>query len=246
MKLIKIPFSGGGMGRGNGANEAPNKIVELLPKKSFQVEEIVVDEYNISQSHKNIEELISKIKEKAIILGGDHSISYPIIKAFSKNNKNFKLIIFDAHPDLVNNFIPPTHEDYLKVLIEQKIVQPKNILLIGVRNADEIEQKYIEKKKINTCSIENIPELIAIIQKFCTEDIYLSIDIDVIDPKEAPGTGYPEQNGITIKNLLIVLKKLKETSKLKMIDLVEVNPKQDINDKTSILGAKIVSELKDF
>ena len=57
--------------------------------------------------NKKIEEEISKLKEKAILVGGDHSITHPAIKGFSKNNKDFMLIVFDAHPDLIDDFKPP-------------------------------------------------------------------------------------------------------------------------------------------
>ena len=251
MKLIKIPFSGGGLGKGNGSNEAPNKIISFLDTTSFEIEEIPVEESNISLSHKNIENFISNLNQKAILLGGDHSITYPSVKGFSKNNKDFKLLIFDAHPDLVNNFVPPTHEDYLKVLIEKKIIPPQNILLVGIRNSDKIETEYICKKLIHCIYMSDIKsqDLNTITQQlisFCDQPTYLSIDIDVFDSDIAPGTGYAEPNGFKQKDLFNILQKIIQTKNIKLIDIVEVNPKKDIENKTSFLASKLIQTLQEF
>ena len=75
-------------------------------------------------------------------------------------------------------------------------------------------------------------------------DLYLSIDIDVLDPKFAPGTGYHEKNGLSDEELFNILKKLKTLKNIKRFDLVEVNPDKDKNGKTIKLAAKIINRLK--
>jgi formiminoglutamase len=260
MKIIKIPYSGGGLNHGNGANQAPNLIEKHLENffanengfiPQFTFEEIDVDEYNVEKTHKNILKHMSEVKEKAIILGGDHSITYSCVKGFSKNNSKFKLIVFDAHPDLMDEVILPTQEDYLKSLIEQKIVNSENILIVGIRNWDESEINYLKEKNIKYILAKDIFEkgikvISKLINDFCDQDTYLSLDIDVVDPVEAIGTGYIEHGGLSSRELLFLLDNLKKTGNLKMIDLVEINPKKDVKDITSILGAKIVIELSDF
>lgn len=260
MKLIKIPFSGGGLGHGNGANKAPDIILSHLENffanengiiPEFEIEEIQVDENNISLSHQSIENYLSKINEKAILIGGDHSITYPSVKAFSKNNEDFRLIIFDAHPDLMDNFIPPTQEDYLKTLIENNYVKPENILLIGIRNSDIQELDYIQEKNIKFLTANDILEkgmnkITKLITDFSDKPTYLSIDIDVVDPVEAIGTGYIEHGGLSSRELIYLLQNLKKTGNLKMVDFVEVNPEKDVKDITSILATKLIVELFDF
>ena len=257
MKIIKAPFSGGGLNHGNGSNEAPNIIEEQLKdifsneegiECNFDIEEIQVNENNIQESHDNIQKYIEGIQEKAIILGGDHSITYPSVKAFSKNTKDFMLIVFDAHPDLVNDFKPPTQEDYLRVLIEENIVEPENIILIGIRNWDQTEIKYLEEKNIKYYQAKYIFEkgIKAIAKKIISKinkPIYLSIDIDVVDPVEAIGTGYTEHGGLSSRELIYILQQLVKTNQIKLIDIVEVNPKKDINNMTSYLAAKLIAEL---
>ncbi|MGM5483672.1 MAG: arginase family protein [Nanobdellota archaeon] len=255
MKLIKIPFSGGGLGKGNGANLAPDQIENSLEniyadedgkQCKFETEKLQLDENNITESHKKIENHIRKLKQKAILIGGDHSITYPVLKALKK--KDFSLIIFDAHPDTVNNFKPPTQEDYLKVLIEEKIIKPENITLIGIRNWDEQEKEYLENKKINyfTCKQifeKGIQKTTKKIMEKTKNEVYLSIDIDVIDITEAIGTGYKEHGGLSSRELIYMLQKIKKNKKVILSDLVEINPAKDINNLTSSLGAKILAEL---
>lgn len=249
MKIIKIPFSAGGLKKTKGSELAPDKILKFIDKNLItEIKDIKVDNLNISFSHKNIEEFISKEK-KAILMGGDHSITYPAVKGFSKKNKDFLLIVFDGHPDLVNDFSPPTHEDYLRVLIEEQIVNPKNILLIGLRKSDKIETDYIKKKNIKNYtylklkkdmkkSVDEISDWV----KEKNKNIYLSIDIDCIDPEQAPGTGYIEKNGLKKKEFFDMIENIKTSNKkeIKMVDMVEVNPLKDIDDKTSRLAAEII------
>jgi len=261
MKLIGFPFSGGGLGHGDGSNLAPKEIVNQLEKNIFSNESgvevdfdfqlIKLDEQNIEDSHELIKKTVENLNEKAILLGGDHSITSPAVEGFAKQISDFHFIVFDAHPDLMDDFRPPTQEDYLRVLIEKEIVKPTNCTIIGVRNWDKEEIKYLKEKNIsyytsNDIYLKGMTNIISEILSKIDKSIYLSIDIDVVDPVEAIGTGYIEHGGISSRELIYALQELKKTGMIKMVDLVEINPKKDINDLTSILGAKIVAELIDY
>lgn len=239
-KILKVPFSGGGLGKGNGSNFAPDLIVKKL---DAEVVSLDLDESNIQESHDRIEKAVSSF-EKGVILGGDHSITYPAVKGFAENVPDFNLIVFDAHPDLMDNFVPPSHEDYLRVLIEKGVVKAEDVVLVGIRNWDKIEMDYIEEKGIKYITSKEILEkgvetITNEIKQLIGKPIYLSLDIDVIDSCEAPGTGYCEENGISSEQLIFFLKNVP----VKMADVVEVNPKKDVGDKTSSLAAKIISEI---
>lgn len=261
MKILGLPFSGGGLGHGDGANKAPEKVIEQLKKNifsnesgtevKFEFQNLVLDEKNISKSHEVIKKAIEELDEKAILLGGDHSVTAPSVEGFSKRQKNFMFIVFDAHPDLMDDFRPPTQEDYLRVLIEKKIVKPEQCILVGVRNWDKEEIKYLEKKKItyftaNDIYLNGMPAIIQEITSKINKETYLSIDIDVVDPVQAIGTGYIEHGGISSRDLIYAIQELKKTKKLSMIDIVEINPDKDINEITSILGAKCIAEIIDY
>tara|TARA_Y100000034_G_scaffold32612_1_gene40045 strand:- start:8509 stop:9294 length:786 start_codon:yes stop_codon:yes gene_type:complete len=237
--VLAVPFNGGCLGKNIGCEKAPKAILE---GKEFQV--LDIDNQNIISTN----EVLGNA-EGDIFIGGDHSITYSLFKGFSKDKENIGLVIFDAHPDCVNNFSPPTHEDFLKVLIEEEIVKPENVLIIGLRKIDEIEQKFLDQKNIKYVlakDLENEKEIYHSIDKIREfveklDSWYLSIDIDVLNPKEAPGTGYIEEGGMNFDQLFILLEHIKHFGKLWRIDLVEVNPDKDINGKTINCAKKILS-----
>lgn len=264
MKLIQVPFSGAGLGHGNGSNKAPEKIIEQLydmfadengERVEFIEETIQVDEEHFANSHKAISEYMKTQQEKAIIIGGDHSITHPLIKGLVEgkylNAKGFHLVIFDAHPDLMDDFRPPTQEDYLRVLIEEELLDPKDITLLGVRNWDLQEITYLKEKKV-TCFTakeifeKGIKQIMNEVILRINKPLYVSLDIDVVDPVEAIGTGYLEHGGLSSRELIYALQELKKTEKLTMIDMVEVNPERDINNMTSKLAAKCIVELANY
>ena len=259
MKIIKIPFSAGGLGKTSGTEIAPDKIVnelkqvflnEQVVKPEFSVESIEVNNSNISETNENIYNHLMQNDEMPIIIGGDHSITYACFKAFSKQFDNPGIIVFDAHPDCENNFSPPTHEDFLRVLIEENHVKRGNVILVGLRNWHKNEYDYLKQNKIKFFSMkeianEDIKEVSEAVMSAALQfsSVYVSIDIDVLDPAFAPGTGYLEPAGLSSRELTFFLQRLSNLKNLKAVDLVEVNPKLDINNLTVKTGAKIISEL---
>jgi agmatinase len=263
MKVIKIPSSLGGLGKADGAELAPDKVIsktkelfmsedKVLP--NFDVDKVEVVASNIEETNKNIYSKaleVLKNNVKPLFLGGDHSVTYPIVKAFSEvYSENPGIIIFDAHPDAENDFMPPSQEDLLCAMVNQNVIKKENIILIGTRNWDKNEIEFIQKNKIKYFPMKEIAKegiheisesLMAVAKNF--KDLYVSIDIDVLDPAFAPGTGYIEPGGLSTRELLFFLERLKKLQNLRAFDLVEVNPAKDVNDITSKVGAKILVEL---
>jgi len=235
--VFAVPFSGGSLGKNLGCEKAPELILE---GKEFQT--LNIDNQNIIKTNEILENA-----EGEIFIGGDHSITYSLFKGFvkNKNKNNIGIVIFDAHPDCINNFSPPTHEDFLRVLIEEKILLPNNTLIIGLRAIDKIEKKFMDDKKINYILMKDIKNnnLIKEIKEFVEklDSWYLSIDIDVLNPKEAPGTGYLEKEGMNFNDLKNILKNIKIFGNLKRVDLVEVNPDKDIDNKTINCAKEILN-----
>ena len=261
MKLLKIPAING-LGKTNGCEEAPEKVISCLKEfylnedgmlPVFDIEDIEVEKANIEKTNENIYRRVNTGLDEShqlMVLGGDHSVTYPCFKAFSEKFENAGIVIFDAHPDCVNNFKPPTHEDYLRVLIEEGLLKKENIILVGLRNWHKEEYKFLRDNKIKffnmkEISNENIHEIsesiMAVARNF--NALYVSIDVDAVDPAFAPGTGYREPGGLTSRELLYFLNRLKLLKNLKVIDLVEINPGKDMNELTVKLGAKILSEM---
>lgn len=280
MVLVKVPAING-LGKTIGCEDAPDFLCNFLCDNCERIEKIEVikaDNKNIAETQKKIyntsKRFFKKNKEGEFILflGGDHSISFPIFRALSyihsinihpinkKDKKNKKsinkntglgLVVFDAHADCMPPMKEPTHEEWLRALIEKKFVNPKNIIIIGLRKVEPEEMKFLKEKKIKYFFIKDFIEdfdksanlIIEEARKFGS--FYLSIDIDVIDPAFAPGTGYREAGGFSSKDFFYLIKKLAELKNLRAADLVEINPKKDINNKTIKLGAKIISIFSD-
>ena len=131
-----------------------------------------------------------------------------------------------------------------------KLINPKNIILIGTRNFGQNELQIIKQHNIKHFTAKHIFEYeIKDIADTITETAsqhsktYLSIDIDIINPSEAPGTGCPEPAGLTSRETLYLIQRIRKLKNLARVDIVEVNPDKDINNQTVRLAARILKEL---
>lgn len=251
MFVVKVPGING-LGKTKGCEKAGNVILKSLNDvysneegkpintKSIDLEEIHIDNSNLELTNNLIQKNALKIfqtKPKTIFLGGDHSISYSLTMAFldfcRKENKKPYLIIFDAHPDCMEaahkNF--PTHEDWLRSLIEFGF-PTENILLVGIRNSYETEIEFLIKNKIKVIKMNQLLDDLEGVCDAVTEfsrgnDLYVSVDIDAIDPAFAPGTGYIEPGGLTSRQFIYLIQRINKIKNLRAIDLVEINPTKD-------------------
>lgn len=241
MKIVKIKSSLGSLNKNRGTEKAPDLILKDI-KGNFEVTEIE-EQNNLDELNKKLEEI-----QGDIFIGGDHSITYSLFKGLKGQNKG--LIVFDAHPDCDIYTDTVTHEDFLRKLINENQINKENIILIGLRSYFNNELKFLKENKIKYYTTEQIfeigiKEIIDIVMEMANtfSDLYISIDIDVLDPCYAPGTGYLESAGLSTLELLYSLKKLKLLKNLRRIDLVEINPDKDINKLTINVAKKIIKEL---
>jgi arginase family enzyme len=267
MKLIKIPFSEAGLGRTVGTEKAPDKIVEDLKdmhmnesyrRQQYDTIDVDIVSNNISENNSRIEKEISNVcerikgtRERAVIIGGDHSITYATFKGFAKQNPGAGLVLIDAHPDLLPEAGIQSHEDYLRMLINEGVVSKDRLVIAGIRNTDVTEKEFMDAHRIRAFTMSHIYN--EGISDFCDglmetvrnwPSFYLSIDIDAADPSCAPGTGYLEPGGFSSLELIYIVRRLGMLKNLGMMDIVEVNPDKDINGMTSKLAAKIIKELE--
>jgi agmatinase len=269
MFVVKVPGING-LGKTKGCERAGNAILESLEEiysneqgklvdvKLLDLEEIHLDNGNLDLTNKLIYKNAFETfetKSRTVFLGGDHSISYSLTRAFldycqsGEIVKEPCLIVFDAHPDCMKpvdgDF--PTHEEWLRGLIENGFPS-ENILLVGVRNSDPEEIKFISKNKIKVISVnsflEDLNNTCEVIMEFASgKELYVSVDIDVVDPTFAPATGYPEAGGLTSRQFLYLLQRMNKMKNLRAVDIVEINSEKDNTHVTTRLGAKIFSEL---
>lgn len=257
MILVNVPAING-LGKTDGCEKAYKQVLKNLKEIysneqnkeiKFREGEIDIDKLDIELTNEKIIENAKDFfkKDFSVFIGGDHSISYPLFNSFSKSHKNPCLIIFDAHADCMHNINPPTYEDWLRTLIEEGF-NPNNVILVGLRNVHPIEHEFLNMHKPHLfyCKqlFNNIEEecdsIMEIARKF--DNIYLSVDIDVLDATFAPGTAYPEPAGLTTRELIYLLQRIKLLN-VKAADIVEVNLDKDVNGITSRAAAKIIAEL---
>jgi len=193
---------------------------------------------------KRVEEVVKEIvpAHKMAIMGGEHSITYGAFRAMPEETS---LLIFDAHFDLRDELLDLkfSHATYLRRLLEVR--KPKNVMVVGVRAGIQEEWEQAAKEGIQTITMDDImnksdgSRLEDFVGK--SEKLYVSIDLDVLDPATAPGVGNPEPNGLSSKQLLAYLYTMGEADILGF-DIVELCPPYD-NGSTATLAAKLMAEM---
>src|SRR3989338_153377 len=256
MLIVKIPSEQGSLGKNSGCAEAPDIILNRLGKQNvkFNIGEIPVFENDIIATDESIYKGAKRILgKKPVFIGGDHSITYALFRAFSEvyGAKNSALVVFDAHADATQIFKPVSHEDMNRVLIEEGILKRQNLLLVGLRKIWEQEAEWLREKKINVIRAvevrKNIENAISRIGEFAKnpeiKSIYISVDADVFDPEIMPATGYLEEKGLNESEFFTLLDALQKSGKIKAADFVEYNPRKDINENGLKVIVKILKAL---
>ena len=196
-----------------------------------------------------------------IMVGGDHFCSYPVIKAIGdslEKTNEFGVLILDAHLDLYESYDKGrySHATVSHRILDLDYISKNNLLIVGTRDIDVPELDIAKNKQIaylNAYLLHDIgidafvDKIIDFFKKSSTKNIYISIDIDVLDPSIAPGTGYVIPGGFSYRELWKIFRKLTKNIKVIGFDLVEVSPNLDLpNNITSKLAAKLIIELISF
>lgn len=176
-----------------------------------------------------------------IFLGGEHLVSFPLIKAAREVYNDIAVLHFDAHADMRDDYLGEKFSHATVMRRVGEIIGFGNLYQFGIRSGSEEEISFA-KRNSNIYFVHEIEKFFEVIEKLKSKKVYLSIDIDVVDPAFAPGTGTPEPGGLTSLQLLEIILKMKHLDIIGA-DIVEVSPYYDISDRTSLLAAKIVREL---
>ena len=183
-------------------------------------------------------------------IGGDHAVTVPLMKAFAGQHKDAGIVIFDAHADCSSLFGSDAQKDLLVELVEKKVIAPERILLVGTRLFYPDEFVFLKKHEIKYYSMleisrEGIAEVCDAVMSAAKDfgAFYLSIDMDTVDPAFAPAVNDQVAGGLTSRELLYFVQRLRLLKNFRAADIVEINPEKDVNGMTSLFGAKIVSEL---
>lgn len=248
MKIIKIPFSEGSLGKNIGCEKAPAEIAKLLKVKTKDLVEVAVSS-DFEKTQNEIYRTAKKfLNEKCIFLGGDHSITFSTFKAFSETKRNSALVYFDAHADCMPCCSLHSHEDVITGLFREKKLNRKNLLMLGIRKVYPQETAFVKKKKLQVFHSSDfrrkMKTVLRKVREFADEfgNIYVSVDIDAFDPKIAPATGYLVVKGLSRKEFYPAFEVLLKSGKVKAIDLIEVNPEFKGGKKTAELAKEVVKQ----
>jgi agmatinase len=204
---------------------------------------------DITASLAKIEEQAARIKH-LVALGGDHGITLPLLRALAKRQDAPALIHFDAHVDTWSeNFGQAyAHGTVFYHALSERLIQPRRMVQVGLRSpVERAVHDWTLAQGVTMITAQNVHEQgpVAIseqIRKVIGEaPVYLSFDIDVLDPAFAPGTGTPEVGGLASWQAQAVIRRLQGLQFVGM-DLVEVCPPYDVAEITALAGATIVWE----
>ncbi|WP_422879868.1 agmatinase [Moorella stamsii] len=179
-------------------------------------------------------------KKIPLFLGGEHLVSYPLIRAARRRYPNLAVLHFDAHADLREEYLGErlSHATVMRLAAEE--IGPGNLYQFGIRSGTWGEFAYGQEETNFFMDVITTP-LEKLVPELGSRPLYVSIDIDVVDPAFAPGTGTPEPGGCPPREILQAIYLLREANVV-AFDLVEVCPAYDQGNITAILAAKIVRE----
>ena len=175
---------------------------------------------------------------RPLSLGGDHSITFPLVRAVSKRVPDLAILHFDAHPDLYDDFENNrhSHASPFARIMEEKVA--KRLLQVGIRTLNRHQREQAERFGVEIIEMRNVPAL----EKMKVQGpVYISFDMDVLDPAFAPGISHREPGGMSVREAITHLHAIQ--GQIVGADLVEFNPAQDVSNVTAMVAAKLVKEL---
>ncbi|MGW8226525.1 MAG: agmatinase [Anaerolineales bacterium] len=268
--IVGVPFDSGASNR-PGTRFGPRKIREasLLLWGYNQVlgvaptEELTIVDYgdvstiavDINATMANITSEVKGILDEdvtVVALGGDHSISLPLLRAHAAKFGPPALIHFDSHPDTWDwefKDQPYSHGTPFRRAIEEELIDSSAYLQIGIRGPTSFANDLSDAEKMGAKILTidrvfemGIPAVITEMKETIGEKpVYVSLDIDAVDPAFAPGTGTPEVGGLSSYEILQLVRGLQDLNMIG-IDLVEVSPPYDHGDITAILASNLAFE----
>jgi agmatinase len=268
--LLGIPYDGGTSYR-TGARYGPrhvreqsslirpwNPVLEVSPFEKLRVADygdVDVVPISIEDTFAVIEREIDRLAGANVIplsVGGDHSITLPILRALARRHGQLGLVHFDAHPDTWDEYFGSKyfHGTTFRRAVEEGLIAGGRVVQIGIRGplygADDFDfhrQHGLEAIRIDALREHDTAWVIERLQRLGSGPVYCSFDIDAVDPAYAPATGTPEVGGLTSYEALTLVRALRRLD-LVGADVVEVSPPYDGPGQiTSLLAANLLFEL---
>jgi arginase len=224
----------------------------------------------ITDACKDLGEAVQKSLQEGmlpLVLGGDHSIAVGSVSGvaahYHKDKKQIGCIWLDAHSDMNAPETSPSGNVHgmplaailgygvpeLQDLFDYKPkIEAQNVVLVGVRDLDAHEKKFIKKMGVRTFTMREIDErgmreVMADALKFAMDDtdgIAVSLDMDFVDPSDAPGVGTPVRGGVTYREAHLAMEMIADSDSMVSMEIVEINPVIDEHNRTALLGVELV------
>lgn len=269
--LVGVPLDIGTSNR-NGSRYGPRQIraesvlvrpygmaTRAAPFDSFQIADVgdvALNAYSLEKSIPLIEQHFDRLLAcgaKTVAIGGDHTIALPILRAQHKVHGKMALVHVDAHADINDEMFGEriTHGTIFRRAIEEQLIDPTKMFQIGLRatgyaaeDFDWARERGVRIATAEECWYRSLQPLMEEVRATIGPDtpVYLSFDIDGLDPSVAPGTGTPEPAGLMTSQGLEIIRGMWGLN-LIGCDLVEVSPPYDLSGNTSLLAANLVFEM---
>jgi len=252
--LLGVPFDGESSYL-RGAADAPPKIREALAcDASNQSTETGIDlggdgiyedagdlEFSSEDAFASIEDAVGKLMnggKRPVSLGGDHSITYPILKAVTRKHSGLTIFHFDAHPDLYDEFEGNrfSHACPFARIMEGELA--RRLVQVGIRTLNSHQRQQATRFGVEVIEMRNLPAYASL---KAAGPAYISFDMDVLDPAYAPGISHREPGGMSVREAIAHLHAIQ--AEIVGADLVEYNPLRDISGTTATVAAKILKEI---
>ena len=224
----------------------------------------------IVETAKGLAQMVEKALEDGmlpLVMGGDHSVALGTVGGvgsfFRKKEKRTGLVWLDAHADMNTPDSSPSGnihgmplaaiagygpDDLTQICGYKPMVNPHNICMVGVRDIDAKERKIIKESGVHVFTMRDLDErgmreVMAEALRFAqdeTDGVSVSLDLDFVDPSDAPGVGTPVRGGVTYREAHLAMEMIADTKAVVSLEVVEVNPVIDQHNQTAMLGIELV------
>jgi agmatinase len=234
-----------------------NPALDVAPFAGVQVVDagdVAANPFSITEAMSQIEAGVAELSSgnrNVVVLGGDHTVALPVLRALQKQHGPIALVHFDAHLDTWDTYFdaPYTHGTPFRRAWEEGLLDAERTMHVGIRGslysekdlADDAEMGFsiVHARDMDRLGADRVIEMVR--ERVGDAPVYISIDIDVLDPGFAPGTGTPEAGGLTSRELLAIVRGFAGANVVAG-DIVEVSPPYDHAEITAIAAANLAYE----
>ncbi|AZO31180.1 agmatinase [Mesorhizobium sp. M1B.F.Ca.ET.045.04.1.1] len=173
-----------------------------------------------------------------ISLGGDHAISWPVLRAVRRRHPSLTIVHIDAHPDIYHSYgdNPRSHTSPFARIMEEQLAD--RLIQIGLRTVNDHHRDQFKRFGVEVVEMRHFKEELGLNLE---TPVYISMDIDALDPAFAPGISHREPGGLTTRQVIGLIQSIDQP--IVAADIVEYNPRQDLSNVTALVAAKLVKEI---